>query len=183
LPITQNGFKPAALTGEVFMGEYLKAVVGHIGTAIFDVLFVAIFSLAPLLLGRLVIPLKNTNPNESYWDFLFNGQLSFFAMGSLATLLLFCFRKKLPDVATLWIGAFAVGCMLFLVALVGFDPTLQMGQSFVGQSALLLYSVVLLLRILADAMKAVGVGDALQAGTDASEKVQKQLSERMKARP
>ena len=82
LPIAQNGFKPAASTGEEFMGEYWKAVVGHVGTAIFDVLFVAIFSLAPLLLGRLVIPLKNIDPNESYWDFLFNGQLSFFAMGS-----------------------------------------------------------------------------------------------------
>jgi hypothetical protein len=164
------------------MNEYWKAVAGHAGTAIFDVMFVALFSLAPLLLGRLIIPLKNINPNESYWDFLFNGQLSFFAMGSLATLLLFCFRKKLPDAATLWIGAFTVVCMLFLGALVGFDPTLQMGQSFVGQFALFLYCFVLLLRILADAMKAVGVGDALQAGTEAAEKAQKQLSDRMKAK-
>lgn len=161
------------------LNEYWKAVCSHLGTAVYDVLFVALFSLAPLLLGRLVIPMKNLNPDESYWDFLFNGQLSFFAMGSLATLLLFCFRKKLPDSATLWIGLFTVLCMLFLVTLVGFDPSLQMGQAFVGQSALYLYSIVLLIRILADAMKSVGVGDALQAGNKTSEKAQRELSARM----
>lgn len=163
------------------MSAYWKAVASHLGTAVYDVLFVAILSLAPLLLGRLAVVLEPNDVSEGYWDFLFNGQLSFFAMGSLATLLLFCFRKKLPDIATLWIGVFTVSCMLFLVALVGFDPTLQKGQAFVGQSALVLYISVLLIRILADAMKTVGAGDALQAGANAAAKVQQELGERMGA--
>jgi len=160
---------------------YWKAVATHFGTAVFDVLFVALFSLAPLLLGRLNILLKPNIHHDNYWDFLSNGQLCFFSMGSLASLLLFCFRKKLPNGATLWIGLFSVVCMLFLVALVGFDPTLQMGQTFVGQSALYLYIFVLLIRILADAMKAVGAGDALKAGASAAARVQHELSERMGA--
>lgn len=161
------------------MRTYWKAVGTHVGTAFYDVIFVALITLAPLLLGRLALLLDPQVGRESYWAFLSNGQLSFFSMGSLATLLLFCFRKKLPDAATLWIGSFSVICMLFLVALVGFDPTLQKGQAFVGRSALALYLVVLLVRIVADAMKSVEAGQALQAGSDAAGKLGDQLRERM----
>lgn len=162
------------------MNAYWKAVLSHLVSATYDVLFVAIFSLAPLLLGRLAIMMNSENStSESYWAFLTNGQLAFFSMGSLATLLLFCFRKKLPDAATLWIGLGAVACLLFLVALVVIDPTLQKGQSFVGASALYLYLGVLLTRILADAMKAVGAGDALQAGANVASKVKSELRKRM----
>jgi len=161
------------------MAAYWKAVARQLGTAVFDIIFVAVLSLAPFLLGRLAIVLKQSDQWEEYWSFLFNGQLSFFAMGSLATLLLLCFRKKLPDMATIWIGAFSVCCMLFLITLVGYDPTLQGGQSFIGRWALYLYVFVLAVRILADAMKSVGAGDALQAGSDAAARSQRQLSERM----
>lgn len=161
------------------MSAYWKAVFNHLGSAAFDVLFVAFFSLAPLLLGRVVyIVQKDMSPGD-FWIFLTNGQLAFFSMGSLATLFLLCLRKKLPDTATLLIGLITGACMLFLCALVGIDPTLQKGQSFVGPSALGLYFGVLAIRILADAMKTVTAGDALQAGDAAADKVKRGLSERM----
>lgn len=164
------------------MIAYWKAVLGHVWSAAFDVLFVALISLAPLLLGRLSLLIKDGMQSDDYWAFMWNGQLAFFSMGSLATLLLFCFRKKLPDIATLWVGLLTCACLLFLVALVGIDPTLQQGQSFVGSAALALYLGVLAIRILADAMKTVETADALSAGTNVSKKVQKSLSERMSGR-
>lgn len=68
--------------------------------------------------------------------------------------------------------------MLFLVALVAIDPTLQKGQSFVGVAALWLYLGVLFVRILADAMKSVSSGDALQAGAAVASKVRNELQRR-----
>ncbi|MXO58478.1 hypothetical protein GRI89_02810 [Altererythrobacter salegens] len=159
------------------MKAYWKAVLGHLGLAAYDVIFVAFFSLAPLLLGRLAA-VVNKNSTEDYWAFLSNGQLAFFSMGSLATLALLCIRKKLPDSATLWIGLGSIACMLFLVALVAIDPTLQKGQAFVGVAAFWLYLGVLVVRILADAMKSVNSGDALQAGATVASKVQDELQRR-----
>jgi type IV secretory pathway VirB6-like protein len=101
-------------------------------------------------------------------------------MGSLATLLLLCFRKKLPDMGTIWIGLFSIVCLLFLMVLVGVDPTLQAAATMVGQAALYLYLVVLGVRILADAMKAVGPTDALAAGSSASKRTEDALRARMK---
>lgn len=159
------------------MKAYWKAVLNHLGLAAYDVLFVALLSLAPLLLGRLAAAV-NSGSTEEYWAFLSNGQLAFFSMGSLATLTLLCIRKKLPDGATLWIGLGSIGCMLFLVALVAIDPTLQKGQAFVGAVAFWLYLGVLAVRILADAMKSVSSGDALQAGAAVASKVKSELQRR-----
>jgi hypothetical protein len=161
------------------MRAYWSAVFQRLGGSAFDVLFVALISLAPLLLGRLVLVLGPRATEQNYWAFLTNGQLAFFSMGSLATLLLLCFRKKLPDVGTMWIGLFTVFCLLFLMVLVGVDPTLQTAMSFVGHAALYLYVTVLLVRILAESMKAVGPFDALNAGAKAAQKTQEDLKVRM----
>lgn len=161
------------------MSAYFKAVLRHVGTATFDTIFVAVVGLAPLLVGRLASLVTDGLPDGAYWRFLTNGQLAFYSMSSLATLLLVCLSKKLPDKATKLIGFFAIGCALFLVALVAADPTLQRGQAFFGASALYLYLGVLIIRISADAMKAVGPGDALEAGADLATKVRNELAERM----
>jgi len=161
------------------MLAYLRAMVNHIGTAFFDVMFVAIVSMSPLLLGRLASVATDRLNSRDYWLFLFNGQLAFYSMSSIAALSLLCLRKKLPDRATLWIGSISLLCLAFLVALVGADPTLQKGQAFFGASAIYLYGGVLFLRILADTMKAVGAGDALEAGARVAAKVKEQLAERM----
>lgn len=161
------------------MRQYLGAVVRRLGGAAFDVLFVALIGLAPLLLGRLILVIKPQEGTEKYWTFLTNGQLAFYSMGSLATLLLFCFRKKLPDVASLWIGLFSTACLLFLMVLVGVDPTLHAESfSFVGIAAFYLYLAVLLVRILADAIKDVSPSDALNAGRNASLKTENELKRR-----
>lgn len=94
------------------MRAYWLAVARHLGSAAFDIIFVAFLSLAPLLFGRMIL-LMNQSVSSSYWDFLTNGQLAFFSMGSLASLLLLCFRKKLPNTGTLWIGPFSIFCLLF----------------------------------------------------------------------
>ncbi|MDH2151995.1 hypothetical protein, partial [Sphingobium yanoikuyae] len=62
------------------------------------------------------------------------------------------------------------------------DPTLQKGQAFVGAAALYLYIGVLLIRIIADAMKTVGSKDALQAGAMKSNRVTNELEARMGGR-
>lgn len=161
------------------MRQYWRAVGRRLAGAAFDVLFVALIGLAPLLLGRLILVIKPQPGTEKYWTFLTNGQLAFYSMGSLATLLLFCFRKKLPDVGILWVGPFAIACLLFLMVLVGVDPTLHAESfSFVGVAALYLYIAVLLVRIFADAMKDVSPSEALDAGSAASLKTQNELKRR-----
>jgi type IV secretory pathway VirB6-like protein len=161
------------------MRAYWLAVSRHLLTAAIDVLFVALIGLMPILLGRLALVLGPDGAAQNYWAFLTNGQLAFFSMGSLATLLLICFRKKLPDSGTLWIGSFAVICLFFLMVLVGVDPSLQAAAAMVGRAALWLYILVLVVRILADAMKAVGPSDALEAGANASRRTASALNDRM----
>ncbi|MDH2151291.1 hypothetical protein, partial [Sphingobium yanoikuyae] len=97
------------------MGAYWKAVVSHLGSAAYDVLFVAFISLMPLLLGRLASVINHEATAGPYLAFLSNGQLAFFSMGSLATLLLYCLRKRLPDASALWIGLVSITLLLFLV--------------------------------------------------------------------
>lgn len=162
------------------MRAYWSAVGRHFFGAVFDVLFVATVSLAPLLFGRLVLLNRPSAGAQDYWAFLTNGQLAFFSMGSLATLLLMCFRKRLPDVGTLWIGLFSVICLFALGVLVGVDPTLQTAASKVGIAALYLYVLVLAVRILAEAMRSVGPSDALAAGTTATKRTQQGLEDRMR---
>lgn len=65
------------------------------------------------------------------------------------------------------------------MVLVGADPSLQKAMTWVGQSALYLYLIVLIVRILAEAMRAVGPNDALDAGARTSQKIEKTLKDRM----
>lgn len=162
------------------MKDYLKAVCGHTGPAILDVFFVSAISLAPLLMGRLVL-VFNSDPAKptAYWEFLSNGQLSFYSMGSLAAILLICFRKKLPETVSLFIGFSAVIALLFLMVLVGIDPTLNSKSfSFVGWAALALYVVTQITKILVDAMKRVETPDAFAAGQRVDNKTADGLAER-----
>ena len=161
------------------MVAYWKAVAGRLGSAAFDVLFVALISLAPLLLGRVIILLKPGHDDFIYWSFLTNGQLSFYSMGSLATLLLICVAGKLPAFASRVVGLIAILCLLFLMVLVGVDPTLSTGSfSFVGYAAFYIYITVLLLRIIADAMKDVKPGSALAAGEQSAKSTSRDLASR-----
>lgn len=161
------------------MLEYLKGVGKHLGSATTDVLFVSAISLTPLLFGRLVLVFGNRS-SDSYWDFLSNGQLAFYSMGSLAAILLVCLKRdKLPERASVFLGLAAVLALFFLMVLVGIDPTLNAESfSFVGSAALIMYIAVQVTRILVEAMKHVGPGDALRAGERASKDVQTDLAKR-----
>jgi len=161
------------------MLDYLKAMWKHLGGAAEDVLFVAVVSLAPLLFGRLVLVFGRRSEG-SYWEFLSNGQLAFYSMGSLAAILLICFRKKLPERVTLFIGLLAILALFFLMVLVGIDPTLNSKSfSFVGWAALVLYIAVQTTRILVEAMRRIGAPDALAAGQKADDETAEGLAERM----
>lgn len=149
------------------MLDYIKAVGKHVGAAAFDVLFISVISLSPLLFGRLVL-VFGKQASDSYWDFLFNGQLAFYSMGSLAAILLVCFRRKIPEPISVFVGLCAVLALFFLMVLVGIDPTLNSASfSFVGSAALVMYLIVQLTRILVDAMRRVDAPDALAAGAKA----------------
>lgn len=161
------------------MLAYWKAVAHRLGSAAIDVIFVAVISLAPILLGRLIIVMKPSSGGGGYWSFLTNGQLAFYSMGSLATLLLVCLAGKLPGFANRIVGLIAILCLLFLMVLVGVDPTLSASSfSFVGYAALYIYLGVLLLRIVTDAMKEVGPGSALAAGEKSAKSTSKDLASR-----
>lgn len=162
------------------MTAYWCAVARHFRSAAFDVLFVTLVSMSPLLFGRLISLVLTHSQEGGYWDFLLNGQLAFFSMSSLASLVLLCFRKKLPDKGTLWIGCFSLICLLFLMALVGADPSLQKAPTWVGKWALFLFLAAVIVRILAEAMKSVGPRDALDAGARASERMEQGLRDRMR---
>jgi hypothetical protein len=143
------------------MRDYLKAMGAHLGEAAEDVLFVAVVSITPLLFGRIVLVFGRRS-DGSYWDFLYNGQMAFYSMGSLAAILLLCFRKKLPDRVTMLVGLAAILALFFLMVLVGIDPTLNAASfCFVGWAALILYVAVQVTRILVEAMRRVGAPDAL----------------------
>ena len=159
------------------MNSYFVAIRRHGAAATYDVVFVAFLSLAPLLLARFVLLVVS---GEDFWAFIFNGQISYFTMGSLATLLLYCFKKNLPGLATLVIGPLALLCVMILVVFVGIDPTLEKGKDFLGPYAIYLYVFVIVVRIIAEAIKNFEYGDAFQASTMKSDKQQQMLTERMK---
>jgi amino acid transporter len=166
------------------MLDYIRAMGKHLGSSAADVLFVSAISLAPLLLGRLVLVVDESRKFEgSYWDFLSNGQLAFYSMGSLATILLICYRKKLPEQVGLFFVLLATFALLFLMILVGIDPTLNAKSfSFVGWAALILYIAVQIVRILVEAMRRVDAPDALAAGQATDNKTVEGLAARMGGR-
>jgi hypothetical protein len=160
------------------MLDYIKAMGKHVGAATFDVLFISVISLSPLLFGRLVL-VFGQHMSASYWDFLFNGQLAFYSMGSLAAILLVCFRRKIPEPMSVFVGLCSVLALFFLMVLVGIDPTLNAKSfSFVGSAALVLYLIVQLTRIVVDALRRVDAPDALAAGQKVDARTATGLAER-----
>lgn len=162
------------------MWDYTRATTKHLGVAARDVLFVSVISLAPLLFGRLVLVYQPSDLSKgSYFDFLSNGQLSFYSMGSLAAILLACLTKRLPEHISLFIGLFSILALFFLMVLVGKDPTLNASSfGFVGWMALILYVSTQFVRVLVDAMKKVDAPEALGAGKRVDDKLAASLAAR-----
>jgi hypothetical protein len=155
------------------MLQYIRAVLRNLWEAALDVLFVVGISLAPLLLGRIVLFAPNGpfHAAEPYWAFLTNGQLSFYSMGMLATLLLLVTDEKLPKALAKFLLAFCVGCLFFLAILVGLDPTLKSNSfEFLGAFTLGIYLAVIVVRIVIEAVRKVGAPEAREAGNEATNK-------------
>jgi hypothetical protein len=159
--------------------EYLKLLRRHLGTALVDVGAVSLISLMPLLLARLQPFARAEAPTEPFWGFLTNGQLAFYSIGSLAVMLMAVFRQKLPTGFGIFVGLGSLGALLFLAWLIGIDPKLQKASvTFVGVTTLYLYLVVQIVRVIVDAAKQIGAGDALRAGERATRTVKVDLAGR-----
>ena len=150
------------------------------GTALVDVGAVSLITLMPLLLARLG-PLANPalSPTEPFWGFLTNGQLAFYSIGSLATILMTVFRQKIPKTLSLLMGLGSVFALLFLAWLIGIDPRLANASiTFVGVTTLYLYLVVQVSRVVVEAAKQINTGDALKAGDRSTNSVREGLADR-----
>lgn len=150
------------------MGGYLKAVAKNLPSAFLDVAIIALISLAPLLLGRLVLlqPDGPFSSSERYWDFLTNGQIAFYSMGALATMLVALFDDNLPKQFSKILLLGCIFSLFFLAILVGIDPTLKTESfSFIGKATLIVYSTVLVMRGVMEAVRQVDAKEARRAAS------------------
>ena len=160
--------------------DYLRSWGRHLGTALVDVGAVSLITLMPLLLARLG-PLANPSHNstEPFWGFLTNGQLAFYSIGSLATILMTVFRQKIPKTLGLIMGLGCIFSFLFLAWLIGIDPRLTNASvTFVGVTTLYLYIIVQLSRVIVEAAKQISPSDAFKAGERSTNSVKKGLADR-----
>ena len=159
------------------------SVLRHIAPAAIDVGFVAALSLAPLLLARLapkIVPNAKL-PEEPYFSFLTNGQLSIYSIGSIAAILLLIFRKRLPERTSLWVGFITLATLVFLIFMIALDPKLENApQTFVGPASLAIYVGVLLIRIWVDALRKMDPPDIETAGAASATDLTNRLKNRMK---
>lgn len=159
--------------------EYFRLLRRHIGVALVDVGAISFISLMPLILARLTPFARAEAQPEPFWGFLTNGQLAFYSIGSFAVMLMAVFRGKLPINFGILVGLISLAGLVFLAWLIGIDPKLERASiTFVGVTTLYMYIAVQVLRIVVDAAKQVGPGDALRAGDRASRGVKEGLAER-----
>lgn len=114
---------------------YWRALLTHLRAALFDVGVLVLFSLLPLVLARLG-PAVRREPSpysDGLFGFFFSGQLALLTNGALATMILLCLRKKLPNWMTQSVGILSIATLFFLGWLIGNDPTLTNAPfTFVG---------------------------------------------------
>jgi hypothetical protein len=160
--------------------EYFRLLKRHLGTAFIDVAAISFISLMPLVLARLAPFARAEAHAAPFWGFLTSGQLAFYSVGSFAVMLMAVFRKKLPTNLSIFVGLGSVAGLLFIAWLIGIDPKLEKASiTFVGVTTLYMYIGVQLVRVIVDAAKQVGPGDALRAGDRATRSVKAGLAERM----
>ncbi len=160
---------------------YFRAVLRKIPAALLDIVLIAGISLFPILIGRvvLIVPSSPHYSEEAYWDFLTNGQIAFYSIGTIAAILIIVFDEKIPKVFAKLLQFGCVAALFFLAVLVGIDPTLKAESfSFVGTMTLGLYLVALLVRALVDAVRNVDEKDAREAGEKATRRTTAGLKER-----
>ena len=163
--------------------KYGRALIRNIGPAAFDVMFIVLVSLIPLILARLtpLIELKEPNLGGAWlWKLLTNGQLAFYALGTLAAIALVVYRGDvLPKILRLSFGTLSCIFILFVAYLIGVDPTLANASvTFVGVTTFWLYLATQLMAIAVGSFEKFGLGSALRAGDESAEKTKRELEEK-----
>jgi hypothetical protein len=107
-----------------------------LGSATFEVGFVTVISLLPLVLAR-IEPFAKGDPEAlaklRIGDIFISGQLALYALSSLATIFLFCLNTDLPKVVRFPFGAAVVVTLIFISFVLGADPLLtHASTTFIG---------------------------------------------------
>jgi|GEM_PF-5024488 len=163
--------------------KYAKAFWSDIGPATFDVAFVAIVSLIPLILARLtpVVQREELNLAPNWlWDLLTNGQLAFYALGSLAAIALVVYKgESLPGPLRVIFGALTLIFILFIAYLIGVDPTLANAPyTFVGETSFWLYCITLLMAVAVTSFQRFSLGEILEAAAESTRETTNNLGSR-----
>ena len=163
--------------------KYVRAFFSDIGPATFDVLFVSVVSLMPLLLARLTPIIRRQEPHLAsgwLWQLLTNGQLAFYALGSLAAIALVVYKgESLPGPLRILFGSLSLVFILFIAYLIGVDPTLANAPAtFVGPTSFWLYVVTQLMAVAVTSFQRFSLGVVLRAGTLATEQTATTLATR-----
>lgn len=163
--------------------RYTRALWSGIGPATFDVAFVAVVSLIPLFLARLTPIIRRQEPNLApgwLWDLLTNGQLAFYALGSLATIALVVYKgESLPSSLRLLFGALTLLFILFIAYLIGVDPTLANAPyTFVGETSFWLYLITQLMAVAVVSFQRLSLGVVFTAAAQGAQDTAEDLEAR-----
>lgn len=166
-----------------WIGTYGKALWRNIGAATFDVAFIAVVSLLPLFLARLtpLIERQEVRLGEAWlWKLLTNGQLAFYALGTLAAIELVVYRGDvLPKTLRIVFGALSGLFILFIAYLIGVDPTLSNAPlTFVGVTTFWLYLITLFMAVAVSSFEKLGLGSVLRAGEESANQTKRALAKR-----
>ena len=166
-----------------WISSYRRAAWRNIGPATYDVAFIAIVSLIPLFLARLtpLIRLEQLNLGEAWlWKLLTNGQLAFYALGTLAAIALVVYKGEiLPKSVRLTFGSVSCLFILFIAYLIGVDPALTNAPlTFVGVSTFWIYLTTQVMAVAVSAFDKFGLGSALLAGDESAAKTKRDLETR-----
>jgi hypothetical protein len=163
--------------------KYARAFVAELGPATFDVAFIAVVSLIPLLLARLTPLVRHEEIHLAegwFWDLLTSGQLAFYALGTLASIALVVYRgEALPGVLRLIFGCLSLLFILFIAYLIGVDPTLEHArETFVGEATFWLYLLTQAAAITVASFQRFPLGVVLKAGTASTQETSDTLASR-----
>lgn len=163
--------------------RYGRALWRNIGPATFDVVFIALVSLLPLLLARLtpLIERRELRLGDAWlWNLLTSGQLAFYALGTLAVISLVIFRGDLlPKPLRIVFGSLTSLFIIFIAYLIGVDPSLTNAPAtFVGVATFWLYFFTQIMAIAVGSFEKFGLGSVLQAGDESADRTKNALSAR-----
>ena len=165
------------------ISRFLRAGWLNIGPALFDAGFIAVISLLPLFLARLTPLIEGKElvlADGWLWTLLTNGQLAFYALGTLAAIALLIFRGEnaLPKFLRIGFGALIVFFLIFISYLIGVDPSLSTApETFVGPFAFWIYVTTLAMAVITAAYDKFSLTDVNNEAANELTKLQAELAQ------